>query len=517
MTCEFSLAQIVRRWAKAAPDEAAVVHAGNTITWAQLRRRSELVAAALRAEGVGPQHRVAILDKNDPSQFEIIFGSAMANIVPVPVNWRLTAGEVAQIVNDADARLLFVGAEFAPLVADLEPRLTTVKRIVVIGGSTNAGPTVDYEPWLHSNEPQDPQVRVRPGDVALQLYTSGTTGLPKGVILTTENLCAFLGLASALRFSPSAVNLVTMPLFHIGGLGWAFIGMVEGARTVMLREFDVGAVLDAIPEQQVTHALLVPAMLLFVTLDPRAASTDFASLEVMAYGAAPISEELVTTCLRLFDCGFYQLYGLTETTGAVTLLAPADHLDGGRPERLRSAGRPVGDVEVRIDGAGGDGEVGEVLLRSKQVMKGYWGKPDETAAVITDDGWFRTGDAGFMRDGYLYLHDRVKDMIVSGGENVFPAEVENVLMKHPAVADVAVIGVPSERWGEEVKAIVVLVAQAEPVAAEDLIDFARVSLAGFKAPKSVDFVDALPRNPSGKILKRELRAPYWAGRGRSIG
>jgi acyl-CoA synthetase (AMP-forming)/AMP-acid ligase II len=265
----------------------------------------------------------------------------------------------------------------------------------------------------------------------------------------------------------------------------------------------------------------VPAVLLFLTMVPGVDEVDYSSLQMIAYGASPISEDLLVRCLRTFGCGFYQLYGLTETTGAVTMLSPEDHLDEAHRERLRSAGKPMDGVELRIvDALTGedvdDGAVGEVWIRSAQVMKGYWKKPDATAESITGDGWFHSGDAGYIVDGYLYLHDRVKDMIVTGGENVYPAEVENALMRHEAVADVAVIGVPSERWGEEVKAIVVPAKDVE-VTAEDLIAFARTQLAGFKTPKSVDFTDALPRNPSGKILKKDLREPFWEGRERRIG
>jgi long-chain acyl-CoA synthetase len=275
-------------------------------------------------------------------------------------------------------------------------------------------------------------------------------------------------------------------------------------------------------EHRVTHAFLVPAAIQFMLAVPGVDDADFSSLRVFVYGASPISEAVLSKAIAVLGCDFWQAYGLTETTGAVVNLPPEDHdPTGPNAHRLRSCGVAGPGVELRlVDISTGEdvptGEVGEIWIRSRQVMKGYWNQPEATEEAITEDGWFRSGDVGYLdADGYLYIHDRVKDMIVSGGENVYPAEVENVLMAHPAVADVAVIGVPSERWGEEPKAIVVKAGDAE-VTPEELIDFTRGKLAKFKCPTSVEFTDALPRNPSGKVLKKDLRAPYWEGRDRMV-
>jgi long-chain acyl-CoA synthetase len=260
----------------------------------------------------------------------------------------------------------------------------------------------------------------------------------------------------------------------------------------------------------------------FLLQMPNVATTDFSSLELIVYGASPISDTTLQSALETFQCDFAQVYGATETSGAITQLDPADHDPVNRPDLLRSCGKPYPWVEFRVvdSSTGSDaavGEVGEFWTRSPQNMVGYWNNPEATAAAITPDGWFKTGDAGYVdAEGFLYIHDRVKDMIVTGGENVYPAEVENVLAKHPAVADVAVIGVPDERWGEAVKAVVVKVADGD-VSADDLIAFSRDRVAGFKVPKSVDFVGELPRNPSGKLMKREIREPYWSGQARRIG
>jgi acyl-CoA synthetase (AMP-forming)/AMP-acid ligase II len=309
-----------------------------------------------------------------------------------------------------------------------------------------------------------------------------------------------------------------MPLFHIGGSGWALVGLYTGVPNVLMRDVDPKILLDLIPRHGITRMFVVPAVILFMLQVPSCAESDLSSLRLICYGASPMPLELLRKALKIFPCGFAQVYGLTETTGAITYLPPEDHADP-EAERLKSCGKPTAPIEIRIRGPQGEDlpprAVGEVVCRTPQVMVGYWNLPDASARAI-QNGWFHTGDAGYLdEEGYLYIYDRVKDMIVSGGENIYPAEVENALFAHPAVADAAVIGVPDERWGEAVKAVVVTKPGAE-LTAEALIAFARERIAGFKVPRSVDFVAALPRNPSGKVLKRELRDPYWAGRERRV-
>jgi acyl-CoA synthetase (AMP-forming)/AMP-acid ligase II len=307
-------------------------------------------------------------------------------------------------------------------------------------------------------------------------------------------------------------------LFHIGGSGWALIGLYRGVPTVLLRDADPAVILRVIPEQKITKAFVVPALLLFLLQNPQCAKTDFSSLELIVYGASPAPVDLVRNSRTALGCQLAQVYGLTETTGAITYLPPEDH-SGDRAERLKSCGKPMPGIEMRVvDQAGKDvavGDVGEIVTRSPQTMLGYWNRPDETNRAIRN-GWFYTGDAGYLdADGYIYIYDRVKDMIISGGENIYPAEVENALFGHPAVADVAVIGVPDDKWGEAVKAIVVKRPGAE-ASSEELIGFARERIAHYKAPRTIDFVDALPRTPTGKILKRELRKPFWTERERQV-
>jgi long-chain acyl-CoA synthetase len=498
---------------------------GTTVTWAEHHRRACRVAQALRADGVEPGDRVAFLDRNGLEYFEVLFGGALGGAVNVAVNWRLAPLEMAAVIDDSRAKVLVVHPAFVPCLAAMESALPWVSRVVVlgdpkadadVGGASDLARRVAYEDWLADRPVEDPGHDGDPDDVSMQLYTSGTTGLPKGVMLANRNLEVLLEQAAgdAFQIDERTVSLVAMPLFHIGGSGWALSGMSRGGMSVILRDMDPVEVLRLVAAERITHAFLVPAVLMALLATPDIERTDLSSLDTIYYGASPIAEDVLVRCLSAFACRFAQLYGMTETTGAIVLLPHDDHDPGGpRQHLLRAAGKPLAGVELRIvdpdDGTEAPpGTVGEVCTRSAFNMLGYWDKPDDTARTITD-GWLHTGDAGYLDDGgYLYLHDRIKDMVVSGGENIYPAEVENVLLAMAEVADAAVIGVPDERWGETVKAVVVLAPDAT-VDAASVISFCRDRLAHFKCPTSVDFVDTLPRNPSGKVLKRELREPYW--------
>jgi long-chain acyl-CoA synthetase len=513
------LADIVRTHAHERGASPMISYGDRVITWAEMDERSSRVAQGLLAEGVRPQERVAVLDKNGPEFFEILFGGSKMNAVNVAVNWRLAPREMEFVINDAEARVLFVGPDFFPHLDEFEGELGTVTKVIALGEHPRHE---GYERWLSRQGTGDPRATAAPDDVAMQIYTSGTTGLPKGAMLTNQNFARLPDLASRWGLNPASVNVVAMPLFHIGGSGWAICGMHQGCHSLLYREFIPQEILTALSEKRATNALLVPAMLQVLSAQPDAAGRDYSSLRAIMYGASPITTEVLVRSMGVFKCDFVQLYGLTETTGTATQLDAADHdPDGPRAFLLRSAGKAQPWVELRIvDPVSGadqpEGQVGEVWIRSSQVMKGYWNKSDETSEAITPDGWFKTGDAGYVdAEGFLFLTDRIKDMIVSGGENIYPIEVENVLAGHPQIADVAVIGVPDARWGETVKAIVVPKSGAAPQP-EEVIAFTRERLARYKCPTSVDFVAELPRNPSGKILKRQLRETYWSGQERRI-
>jgi len=514
------LADMVRHHARHRPDALALhyVNDGRRWSFAELDAESNRVAQALAAAGVGPGDRVAYLDKNAPEYYTYLFGAAKLNAVSVAVNWRLAPPEMAFILNDSAAKVVLVGAEFLGHLAQIE--LTGTPANVVLGDPGDSG-YPSYEQWIAGSDAEDPALPAEPDDTCYQLYTSGTTGLPKGVEITHDNF--FGALEDGLHdvgMSPEAVNLVCMPLFHIAGSGWGLVGTRSGAAMILLRDVELGQILDVVEIHRVTHALFVPAVLQFLMDVPGVQHRDFSSLKLIVYGASPITEPVLVRAMETFGCDFMQAYGLTETTGGIAVLKPEDHDPGGpRAHLLRSCGKPVPPNRIRVvnPDSGEDlpeGDVGEIWVQGRQNMKGYWRDPEATAATIDADGWLRTGDAGYFRDGYLYIHDRVKDMIISGGENIYPAEVENALMRHPGVADAAVIGVPSERWGETPKAIVV---RADPELTEQaLIEFCRSQVARFKCPTSVDWVEELPRNPSGKLLKTVLREPFWRGHERRV-
>ncbi len=538
-----TLGEVLRGRAAEHPDRPAMRAGDRTWTYQSLHTESSRVAQAMLSEGVGGQDRVAVLDRNVPEYFTFLFGATMIDAVTLAVNWRLAAPEMEYILNHSQARVLLIGEEFLGHLALM--KLETVSKVVVIrsGSDTTSDDDsyrkavaelsetyscTEYAEWTEGRESTDPAIVCDPENTCYQLYTSGTTGLPKGVELTHSNLLTGVATgASEWGIDPTSVIMVAMPLFHIAGSGWALSGFHEGAEAVLVREMDPSEVLRLIETHKVTNTLFVPAVLQVLSSIPGVEKTDFSSMRSIIYGASPISEEVLVRSMKVFGCGFVQVYGLTETTGAITAMPEEDHDPGGpKAHLLRAAGRPAGDVKLRIvDNEEGrdcdEGEVGEIWCQSGQNMKGYWRNPDATAEAFPEGrdakglGWFRTGDAGYMKDGYLYIHDRVKDMILSGGENIYPAEIENVLMAHAGVADAAVIGVPSEKWGEAVKAVVVD-APGASATDEELSAYCRERLAGYKCPTSIDRVEALPRNPSGKILKTELREPYWAGKGRRV-
>jgi acyl-CoA synthetase (AMP-forming)/AMP-acid ligase II len=475
-----------------------------TWTFAELWDAAGRAAAGLARQGIGRGDRVACLTKHTAECVALVLGACRLGAVCMPVNWRLAPPEIAYIVEDGRACFMMADAAFAP-------------------GVPVSLVTEEFAAWSGAFEPLPRTADPALDDTALQLYSSGTTGLPKGVELTHRNLAA--GMMTAVpdaigyRGAPD-VMLNVLPTYHIAGVGVGLLTATRGGASVLFPEFDPAKVVAAIAEHRITHAFLVPAMIQFMLQAPGAPQADYSSLKGISYGASPISEKVLIDALRTFKCDFMQVYGLTETTGAITMLPPEDHdPQGPKQHLLRSAGKPIEGVELCVaDPASGEacaeGKVGEVWIRSAQNMKGYWGDAKATAAAFVE-GWFRSGDAGYLKDGYLFLHDRIKDMIVSGAENIYPAEVENALMQHPALADGAVIGVPDHTWGEAVKACVVLKPGAK-ASAEEIIGFMRGRIAHYKCPKSIDFLDSIPRNPTGKILKRVLREPYWRGRERRI-
>jgi long-chain acyl-CoA synthetase len=501
---DLRVADVIREVAAARPDHVAIRNGDRELTYAQLDERSSRLAQALLETGVRAGSRVAYLDRTSPEVVELFFAAAKIGAVTVPLNWRLAPRELELVLEDARPPVVIAGETYADLAAELAEGRRRAELVVVGDG---------YERRLSAQDAVDPGRRGASSDVVVQMYTSGTTGVPKGVLTTHRNLAAAAETSPYWAFDSESVSLTPLPMFHIGGIGWAFLGLWNGATTVLVSQFAAPEVLDVFEGQRVTNAVLVPTMIQMLTAVPGAAERDYSALRSIAYGASPITTPLLKAALRTFRCPLFGVYGLTESTGGVVHLEPADH---DRQDLLRSAGKPLPWVELRIVDPfdGGDvrpGEVGEVWVRAPNVMLGYFNRPAETAAALVPGGWLRTGDGGYVdADGYLFLSDRIKDMIVSGGENVYPIEVEEALAHHPDVADVAVVGVPDERWGELVKAFVIPRAGAAPTA-DDLVAFARERLAGYKLPRAVELVEDLPRTPSGKVLKRALRERERAG------
>ncbi|MDM0078551.1 long-chain-fatty-acid--CoA ligase [Variovorax sp. J2P1-59] len=508
---------VLAAWEAQRPDQVAMTFGGSKWTWAELATRVRRNAAAQRAEGLRVGDRIAVLDFNHPSCLELTLACARIGTANAVVNFRLAPPEMVYVINDAQARLLFVGPEFANAIEQIRSQLPTVERVIRIGG-----PEDEYEPWLAAQEPDAEARPAQPEDCFVQLYTSGTTGFPKGAMLTHRGMLAHArNVAVDQDMGPDARVQVAMPLYHVGGTSYSLVAISQGSRISMLRLPDPAAVLEMLEAEKITHTFLVPALMAMVTKVPGAADRDYSALKTLSYGASPMPLPVMRASLALFPGVMQQVYGMTEECGVVSVLGVADHTDPSVAHRLVSAGKPIHGVEIKIcePGTGEPvptGDPGEIWVRSEQRMGGYWRKPEATAAAFTADGWLRSGDGGHMdADGYLYVTDRIKDMIISGGENIYPAEIERVLAEHPSIDDVAVIGVPDEKWGEVPKAVVVA-KSGTAIDIEQVLAYCRGRLASFKCPKSIDVVDALPRNPTGKVLKKDLRKPYWTGRERQI-
>ncbi len=501
-------------WARVRPDDLAMTFGEQAFTWAQWRQRILRLTGALRDAGVRAGDRVVTLDLNHLATVELKLAASALGAATVPANFRLSPDQIRYILEDSRPAILFYGAQFAD-VASAAGADTLVPRRIVIGGDD------EYETFLAAGQP-DEGSSTDPGEPCLVMYTSGTTGRPKGAQLTHRGVNAHSEACNTVNpMGTGDVHLVAMPLFHVGGTCSAQISIHAGAHTILLREPAPAALFGAIA-RGATHTFVVPAVIYGVLAAGEEAIAAFGGLKKITYGAAPMPLPMLRKALQAWpQVGFVQVYGMTELSGVATMLTPEAHRDDAHPERLASGGLPLPGVETRVVDPVTlndvkPGETGEIWFRSAQAMRGYLNRPEATAETTTADGWLRTGDMGRTDDaGFVYVLDRLKDMIITGGENVYGPEVESVLNACPGVSEGVIIGIPDERWGETVKAVVVPASGAE-LSADEVIAFCRTRLAHYQCPASVDFVEALPRNATGKVLKRALREPYWADRERTI-
>ena len=520
--CRYNIgtyADIICRNALLYPDQEAFVCGNTRITFSEFNTRVNKLIHALHEMGVRKGDVLGILSWNC-LEYADVYGAAMkGGFIASPFNTRLQANELEHIINYSEATTLFVGAELLEVINSLRRRLPKVRNFISCEGS--APNMIVHRGLLASHLGHEPDVCVDEDDPVGIVYTSGTTGLPRGALYTHRRFIEDAKtLAIDMGLQPGHKRIQVTPLFHIAGNTHFRSSLYTAGCNVLLKFFDPAATLQIIQDERATHMDIVPTHLVAMLNLPDLDKYDINSMKLMWYGASPMPLEVLKKGMKVFGPIFAQGYGQSESGPAISHLSKEDHDVLDRPEaeqkKLMSAGRPDIGVQVRIvDDASNDvklGEMGEIIVRSKQIMVEYWHKPDDTKASIRD-GWLYTGDMGYYDEqGYIYIVDRRKDLIISGGENVYPREVEEVLYRHPTVLEATVIGIPDPYWVERVHAVVVLKKGASTTD-EELITFCKEHIAGYKAPKSVEFVDSLPKNPAGKILKRELRAKYWADLG----
>jgi long-chain acyl-CoA synthetase len=500
------------------PENVIVKYGDYSATYSQHFERVCRLSGVLRNElGIEKSDRFGILSNNNNQYLELWHAGLLGAAVLNPLNIRLNANEIKYILNDSGAKVIFVDSTFAPVIESIRSDLKDIRHVVLIDNG-DVSHDLRYEELIESSKPVMPE-EPEETDPCLLMYTGGTTGLPKGVLIDQRSIS--LGIFHftmeykyVLHHKPDkpCCYLLFMPMFHVGALVGMLSPSVSGGKVVILQGFDDKTVIETIEKERVTITGLVPTMLTLILNHPEFRPERLSSLDSIGYGAAPMPEGLLKRLMDIFPhIDISQGYGMTESGGAVTYLSPEDHRKGGG--RLRSVGRPMFGVRFSIKDFDGNvlpsGEIGEICIKSGTVMQRYWNQPEPTGEVMKG-GWYHSGDMGYLdENGYLYVVDRAKDMIITGGENVYSIEVENAVSTHPAVAQVAAIGIPHEIWGEAIHAIVIPIANMH-VTPEEIIEHSRKALSGYKVPKTVEIrEEPLPLSAAGKILKRELRKKYW--------
>ena len=515
-----TVGELIKRNAALYGEREGLIFEGRRYTHRAFAHRVYRCANALLARGVKPQERVAMLARNCSEALEVFGAGEVAGFITVNINNRLSVDEALQVCGDAQPSVFVYEPDFDAHAVALRANMPGIRHFIRIGGA--ATPAKDYDAMLAGASDAEPAVRAGPDDIAYLIYTSGTTGKPKGVMFQHR---AMVEAARTFATESGAAEpiraLIVMPLFHIGAriesLGFLFLG----GTTVLHRAFDPVAVLETIARERITAMHVAPVMVARLLDVPDRKRFDVSTLRCVHYASAPMPVPVLRRAIEAFGPIFVQVYGMTECLGGTVLKSHDHKLEGSEKEkrRLASAGQPYIGTELRIVGMDGrdvaQGEIGEVLIRSPATMKGYWNNPAASAETLRD-GWMHTQDLGYLdEDNFLYIVDRKKDMIISGGENIYSWEVEEALRHHPAVSEVAVVAVPDDEWGEAVKACVVL-REGATTDADELIAYCRARIASYKKPRSVDFVAALPRLFNGKIDKKAVRAQYWQGRERQV-
>jgi acyl-CoA synthetase (AMP-forming)/AMP-acid ligase II len=509
--------------ARVFPKRLAVVYGSRRLTYRQFNSRANRLANAFRRLGIKTGESVAILQYNYPEMLESMFACFKSGIGAVPINFRLHPKEYAYIIHHSQARAVVLSREFNQDILAVRQEIPRARHLITL--SDSHGELLDYETIISAETGEWSDADIQPDDVAWLFYTSGTTGQPKGAMLTHRNLLAMTlaYYADYGHLEPDDAVLHAAPLSHGSGL-YALPNIAKAATNIILesKTFQPELVFKTIEKYRVTNMFAAPTMIKLMVEDPEVRRYALSSLRSLIYGGGPMHMEDLKEAIQTMGFCLTQLYGMGETPMTITYLPQKDHILEGpvsRLKRLSAAGIPRTGVEVKVfdiyDQEVPEGEIGQVVTRSDVVMKGYWRNPEATAEALKG-GWLHTGDVGYMdSEGYLFLMDRFKDMIISGGENIYPREIEEVIIRHPAVREVAVIGVPDSKWGESIKAVVSLI-PGESVTKQELVDLCETNLASYKKPKSIDFIDELPKNNYGKIMKRNLRDRYWKGQKRLI-